>query len=515
VQRAGAVTPEMVDALLRSEDFVAQASRWHADLLWPNLDQFPHPGGRAAADARRRQPRGDRRPPRRAHQRGDVPATGNGNLTAVSCCTLVRTRRTPRAAAPVNERVHPDDPACVEKSRRLGAAYTAGQGIGDRGLRGGSGSTGCDDTLEYPPAARAARRGALAPRRTVGPTTSRRARGSAGTTTTRTTSRCPTTTGRTAPTTAARTGMGTGATGASSSRTTRQGARDVAAARCSATRRPRCPAGYEEVVNTCDNGRQRQRLQRASASAARATAMVRPYWSPRALGEGVRVRGPGARQQRVHGRSAPRRCALDAVVRLRPRAGVLRALAGLPEHAARRSAERPRARGAQRGAAAHRAPRSSAATRTTTPRTPRGGRSSPARSRRSTASRWTRVSGLALTPPAEPAARSRASPTRTTPGASTCAAPSTPACSPRRPSSGASPRGGRASTSSARPSCAGPSSPRRGPARARRRVQPRAQPRRPLRLPALPLGHRAPRRVLGSLGASAASVPRPRDLPRV
>ena len=49
--------------------------------------------------------------------------------------------------------------------------------------------------------------------------------------------------------------------------------------------------------------------------------------------------------------------------------------------------------------------------------------------------------------------------------------------------------------------------------RRRRRVQPQAQPRGPLRLPAPPLGHRAPRGLLGPLGRAHLAVPRPGELP--
>src|SRR4051812_2703865 len=40
VERAGDVTPEILDAMLRSDDLVARAREWHRALLWPSLDNF-------------------------------------------------------------------------------------------------------------------------------------------------------------------------------------------------------------------------------------------------------------------------------------------------------------------------------------------------------------------------------------------------------------------------------------------------------------------------------------------
>jgi hypothetical protein len=149
VQRAGAVTTAMVDSLLTSEDFVAQASRWHADLLWPNLDQFLiRVGGlRLTRGGTNPEVNIDLLDARTAET--TCPATGNGNLTAVSCCTPTNPTH-PSCCMARNAAYNPNDPACVEKARRLGAVYTAGSGIGDRAIRGGGGNTGCDDNLEYP-----------------------------------------------------------------------------------------------------------------------------------------------------------------------------------------------------------------------------------------------------------------------------------------------------------------------------------------------------------------------------
>lgn len=150
VQREGAVTPAMVDAMLRGDDFVQEAARWHADLLWPNLDGFQIRVGGL------RMTRGGTNPEVNMDlldTRSDeptCPASGNAALTAVSCCTPSNPAH-PACCMARNPAYNPSDPACVEKARRLGAVYTTGQGIGDRNLRGGSGSTGCDDALEYPP----------------------------------------------------------------------------------------------------------------------------------------------------------------------------------------------------------------------------------------------------------------------------------------------------------------------------------------------------------------------------
>jgi hypothetical protein len=150
VQRAGTVTPAMIDAMLRSEAFVSTAARWHADLLWPNLDQFLIRVGGL------RMTRGGANPELAVEllntrtTEPTCPSSGNGALTAVSCCTASNPTH-PACCLVRNATYNPNDPACIEKSKRLGAAYMVGVGIGDRALRGGSGSTGCDDALEYPP----------------------------------------------------------------------------------------------------------------------------------------------------------------------------------------------------------------------------------------------------------------------------------------------------------------------------------------------------------------------------
>jgi hypothetical protein len=40
VARDGRVSPERIDAMLRSDEFVAQVRAWHKPLLWPNVDNF-------------------------------------------------------------------------------------------------------------------------------------------------------------------------------------------------------------------------------------------------------------------------------------------------------------------------------------------------------------------------------------------------------------------------------------------------------------------------------------------
>jgi hypothetical protein len=150
VQRAGSVTPEMIEGLLRSEAFVDQAARWHADILWPNLDGFTITMGGLRLTRGGTNPEVNLDLLEARTDEATCPATGNGNLTAASCC-LPTNPTHPSCCMARHTAYDPTDPACVEKARRLGAAFTIGFGTGDRGLRGGSGSAGCDDALEYPP----------------------------------------------------------------------------------------------------------------------------------------------------------------------------------------------------------------------------------------------------------------------------------------------------------------------------------------------------------------------------
>lgn len=147
VQRAGRVAPEVVDAMLRSDGFLDQSSRWHADLLWPNLDGFLIRAGGV------RLTRGGTNPENAVAQldaRTAEPTCPTGSTTAVACCTSQNPTH-PACCGARHERYTASDPACVARTHAMPAMYTVGQGTGDRPLRGGSGSTGCDDTLEYPP----------------------------------------------------------------------------------------------------------------------------------------------------------------------------------------------------------------------------------------------------------------------------------------------------------------------------------------------------------------------------
>jgi hypothetical protein len=40
VQKAGAVGAEVIDQMLRSDDFLAQVTAWHSEILWPNLNRY-------------------------------------------------------------------------------------------------------------------------------------------------------------------------------------------------------------------------------------------------------------------------------------------------------------------------------------------------------------------------------------------------------------------------------------------------------------------------------------------
>jgi hypothetical protein len=148
VQRAGRVPQELIDAMLRSDAFLDQAERWHADQLWPNLNGFTlqatpvrltsgGPNPELALDLL------DAETPQ-----ATCPATGTARLTARVCCTAANPNH-PACCVPRNGRYNPSDPACVAKSHGLGAMMVAYNGLGDIPLRGAAG--GCDETLEYPP----------------------------------------------------------------------------------------------------------------------------------------------------------------------------------------------------------------------------------------------------------------------------------------------------------------------------------------------------------------------------
>ncbi len=278
VRAAGQVTPAMVDAMLRSDSFIDEVSHWHADLLWPNLDGYliQMGGLRLTRGGTNPEVNLDILDARTAET--TCPTSGNGALTAVSCCTASNPTH-PACCVARSGRYDPDDPACVEKSRRLGAAYTIGQGLGDRALRGGSGATGCDDALEYPP-----------PRVPASDTTwLRDVDGRPYYVSPRSHTRryyydrddvplpyddwthCPN---------YCRANMGSGTGGAFVAADYRPKER-VESGRVITGDHPAasCPTGYTEVVNTCDNvttGNTPETAQRVRREGYR---MMRPYWS--------------------------------------------------------------------------------------------------------------------------------------------------------------------------------------------------------------------------------------------
>ena len=278
VRRAGAVTPAMVDAMLNSEAFVEESARWHADLLWPNLDGFLIQMGGL------RMTRGGVNPEVNLDlldtrtEEAACPASGNGALTAASCCTASNPTH-PACCLTRNTAYNATDPACVAKSRALGAAFTIGQGLGDRALRGGSGATGCDDALEYPP-----------PHVDASDTTwLREADGRPYYLSPRSRTRryyydrddvplpyddwahCPN---------YCRALVGTGVGGAFVAADYRAKER-VEAGRVVVGDHPAaaCPAGYTEVVNACDNGLTGNNQDTAFRVRREGFRLLRPYWS--------------------------------------------------------------------------------------------------------------------------------------------------------------------------------------------------------------------------------------------
>ncbi|MBL8604857.1 MAG: hypothetical protein JNK72_23215 [Myxococcales bacterium] len=146
-QRTGQVSPEQIDTMLRSDSFLDQAGRWHADLLWPNLDGFLVRAGGL------RLTRGGTNPENvleTLDARTNESTCPTNSTTAVVCCTSQNPTH-PACCGARNTAYNANDPACLARSRAMPAVYTVGQGVGDRPLRGGSGSTGCDENLEYPP----------------------------------------------------------------------------------------------------------------------------------------------------------------------------------------------------------------------------------------------------------------------------------------------------------------------------------------------------------------------------
>ncbi len=278
VQRAGSVTPEMIDAMLRSDDFVAESSHWHADLLWPNLDGFLISMGGMRLTRGGTNPEVNLDLLEQRTEEATCPTSGNGALTAAVCCTPSNPTH-PGCCIPRNGHYNPDDPACVAKSRALGAAYTIGQGLGDRSLRGGSGATGCDDALEYPP-----------PRVAVGDSTwLHDADGRPYYLSPRSRTRryyydrddvplpyddwahCPN---------FCRANVGTGVGGSFLAADYRPKER-VEAGRTITGDHPlaACPTGYTEIVNTCDNATTGNNPETATRIRREGFRLLRPYWS--------------------------------------------------------------------------------------------------------------------------------------------------------------------------------------------------------------------------------------------
>lgn len=149
-QRAGQVTPAVIDAMLTSDAFLDQSERWHADLLWPNLDGFLIKAGGLRLTRSGTNPENVLETLDARTNETTCPTTAASN-TAVVCCTSQNPTH-PLCCGARNTRYNANDPACIARSRAMPAIFTVGQGTGDRPLRGGSGTTGCDENLEYPPA---------------------------------------------------------------------------------------------------------------------------------------------------------------------------------------------------------------------------------------------------------------------------------------------------------------------------------------------------------------------------
>ncbi|MFO0650053.1 MAG: hypothetical protein U0326_27780 [Polyangiales bacterium] len=277
VRAARQVTPAMVDAMLRSDTFLEQVSHWHADLLWPNLDGFLIQMGGL------RLTRGGTNPEvnldildARTNE-ATCPTSGNGALTAASCCTATNprtpraashdaaatTRRTPRAWRSLAASA-PRTPSVRASATARSAAAAARRAATTR------------SSIRRRASPRATRRGCATS--TGGPTTSRLARTRVGTTTTATTSRSPTTTGRTARATAAPSRAAAPA-GPSSPQIFAPRSASKRAARSPATTPRQCPTGYTEVVNTCDNTVTGNSPEIALRIRREGYRMMRPYWA--------------------------------------------------------------------------------------------------------------------------------------------------------------------------------------------------------------------------------------------
>ncbi len=328
----------MVDALLASDGFVAQASRWHADLLWPNLDQFLiRLGGlRLTRGGSNPEVNIDLLDARTAE--ATCPATGNGNLTAVSCCTPSNPTH-PVVLHDAQRRLQPRRPGV----RGEGPAPRRGVHLrpGDRRPRAPRRQRqhGLRRRPRVPAAARTRERHDVAPRRrreallplaafARAPLLLRPGRRPAPL-------RRPRALPQLLPAPRrhrARRRLHLGGLPG-------EGAPDGRDGRARPPPR-HLPRRLRRGGQPLRQRRQRQPQRRRPADPPRGLPHGASVLVPGPLGEDLRLRGPGAHQQRVHQRALLPRRPRRRLLRLRPERGVLRADAGLPEH------PRPRPRSA-------------------------------------------------------------------------------------------------------------------------------------------------------------------------
>jgi hypothetical protein len=159
VLSTGEVTEAQIDAMLASEGFLRRVRRWHAELLWPTFGTVTVRSGVALVLV---QPGGRIEPgksnperilevlDRRSDEDVCPPEGTEAHLTAAVCCTARRPDH-PACCLVRNALYNPDDPACLAKARALPGVFGLSPTAGDRALRGGDGSLGCNDRVEYPP----------------------------------------------------------------------------------------------------------------------------------------------------------------------------------------------------------------------------------------------------------------------------------------------------------------------------------------------------------------------------
>jgi hypothetical protein len=125
VQRDGVVRVDLIDAMLKSDEFLAQARAWHRALLWPTLEGFRiHATSLVASDTNAKTGRRE------------------GNVFSPDPALL---ETTPSNAPPVAA------PGSTAPPHQHAVVSLADNGI-ERGLRGMTGIVGCDGNIEYPPA---------------------------------------------------------------------------------------------------------------------------------------------------------------------------------------------------------------------------------------------------------------------------------------------------------------------------------------------------------------------------